>query len=175
MESLLERALEAGLIADATLAANAKQAEVLWALRENLSWAQRFEGGSIKHDISVPISRVAEFVIRGTALCEAEMPDIRVCAFGHLGDGNVHFNLSQPLGMEKAAFLAEWGRFNRIVHDLVIAMDGSIAAEHGIGCLKRDELVHYKDKVSLDLMRKLKEALDPASLFNPGKVLADRC
>ena len=100
------------------------------------------------------------------------MPGVRACAFGHVGDGNIHFNLSQPLGMDKAAFLAEWRAFNRIVHDIVASMNGSISAEHGIGLIKRDELLHYKDPVALDLMRTLKRALDPANILNPGKVLA---
>ncbi|HEV7440521.1 MAG TPA: FAD-linked oxidase C-terminal domain-containing protein, partial [Methylobacterium sp.] len=96
---------------------------------------------------------------------------LRPCAFGHFGDGNIHFNLSQPVGMDRAAFLAEWGCFNRIVHDIVVRLDGSIAAEHGIGLIKRDELQHYGDPVGLDLMRRLKAALDPADLLNPGKVV----
>jgi FAD/FMN-containing dehydrogenase len=100
------------------------------------------------------------------------MPDVRVCAFGHFGDGNIHFNLSQPVGMDKAAFLAHWERFNRIVHDIVHGMNGSISAEHGIGLIKRDELVRYKDPVALDLMRSLKRALDPQNILNPGKVVA---
>jgi FAD/FMN-containing dehydrogenase len=101
------------------------------------------------------------------------MPDVRVCAFGHFGDGNIHFNLSQPTAMEKAAFLSHWERFNRIVHDIVHGMNGSISAEHGIGLIKRDELVLYKDPVALDLMRSLKQALDPQNILNPGKVVAD--
>ncbi len=100
------------------------------------------------------------------------MPGVRVCPFGHFGDGNIHFNLSQPVGMDKAEFLAEWERFNRIVHDIVQAMNGSISAEHGIGLLKRDELPHYKDPVAIDLMRTLKAALDPQNVLNPGKVVA---
>lgn len=100
------------------------------------------------------------------------MPGLRVCAFGHAGDGNIHFNLSQPVGMDKATFLAAWGRFNRIVHDIVSSLDGSIAAEHGIGLIKRDELALYGDPVGLDLMRQLKTALDPRDLMNPGKIVA---
>ncbi|MBY0611649.1 MAG: FAD-binding oxidoreductase [Beijerinckiaceae bacterium] len=174
METFLGEAFESGAIEDATIGASEAQSNALWALREELSWAQRFEGGSIKHDVSVPISRLAEFVKEATRLCEAEMPGIRVCAFGHLGDGNVHFNLSQPVGMDKEAYLGHWGRFNRIVHDLVVAMGGSIAAEHGVGKLKRDELAHYKDEVSLDLMAAVKAALDPRGLLNPGKVIGGR-
>ena len=156
MESMLADAFEQGLIEDATIGASEAQSQALWALREEMSWAQKFEGGSIKHDVSVPISRLADFVNEATALCEAAMPGIRVCAFGHLGDGNVHFNLSQPVGMDKTEYLSHWEGFNRIVHDLVVSMDGSIAAEHGVGRLKREELVRYKDDVDLDLMRAVK-------------------
>lgn len=170
-EDVLGSALEAGEIEDAVIAASESQADGLWALRENMSEAQKFEGGSIKHDVSVPVSCVADFVVEASRRCEAHMPGVRVCAFGHVGDGNIHFNLSQPVGMEKAAFLAAWEGFNRIVHDLVAQMDGSISAEHGIGLLKREELVRYKDKVALDLMARLKGAVDPRGLLNPGKVL----
>ena len=123
-------------------------------------------------DIAVPVSRVADFIEAATRACEAAMPGLRVCAFGHFGDGNIHFNLSQPVGMEKSAYLAEWERFNRIVHDIVAAMHGSISAEHGIGLIKRDELLRYKDPVAIDLMRTLKRSLDPHNILNPGKVVA---
>jgi FAD/FMN-containing dehydrogenase len=126
----LAEALETGEIADATLAASETQARAFWALREDLSEYQRHEGGSIKHDVSVPISRIADFMDEAQAACEAAMQGIRVCGFGHIGDGNLHYNLSQPVGMDKAAFLAQWHRFNTIVHDLVAARGGSIAAEH---------------------------------------------
>jgi FAD/FMN-containing dehydrogenases len=114
---------------------------------------------------------VADFIERATAACERALPGLRVCAFGHFGDGNIHFNLSQPVGMDKAAFLDRWEDFNRIVHDIVVDMRGSISAEHGIGLLKREELRRYKDPVALELMRALKRALDPHNLLNPGKVL----
>ena len=172
LESILGQAIEDGLIDDATIGASEAQNAALWRLREQLSDVQRFEGGSIKHDVSVPVSRVADFIEAASAASEAAMPDIRVCAFGHVGDGNIHFNLTQPAGMDKAAFLADWERFNRIVHDIVAAMNGSIAAEHGIGLIKRDELVHYKDPVAIDLMRTIKRALDPDNILNPGKVVA---
>ena len=173
-ESVLAAAWDAGEVSDAVVAASESQANALWKLRESLSDAQKFEGGSIKHDVSVPVSRVADFVVEASRLCEAHMPGVRVCAFGHVGDGNIHFNLSQPVGMDKAAFLASWEGFNRIVHDLVAAQDGSISAEHGIGLLKREELVRYKDPVALAVMAALKQALDPADLLNPGKVLMPR-
>jgi FAD/FMN-containing dehydrogenase len=171
-EEVIGGAIEDGLVEDATIASSDAQRLALWDLRERLSEVQRYEGGSIKHDIAVPVSRVAEFIDEATAACEAEMPGVRVCAFGHFGDGNIHFNLSQPVGMEKGAFLATWENFNRIVHDIVRTMHGSISAEHGIGLIKRDELPHYKDPVALDLMHTLKRALDPANILNPGKVLA---
>ncbi|MGO4571394.1 FAD-binding oxidoreductase [Microvirga sp. 2TAF3] len=172
LEAVLGQALEDGLIEDAVLGASEAQSLALWGLRENLSEVQRLEGGSIKHDVAVPVSRVAEFIEAATKACEAEMPGIRVCAFGHFGDGNIHFNLSQPIGMDKDAFLAQWEHFNRIVHDIVHGMNGSIAAEHGVGLIKRDELVLYKDPVALDLMRAIKHTLDPQNILNPGKVVA---
>ncbi|MCE4224372.1 FAD-binding oxidoreductase [Methylobacterium sp. C25] len=172
LEGLLANAIEDGLVEDATIGTSEAQNTGLWALRENLSDVQKVEGGSIKHDVSVPLSRLADFLERATKACEREMPGLRVCAFGHAGDGNIHFNLSQPVGMDKAIFLAQWSRFNRIVHDIVSSMGGSIAAEHGIGLIKRDELALYGDPVGLDLMRRLKAALDPHDLMNPGKIVA---
>lgn len=171
-ETVLGRAIEDGLVEDAVIGASEAQSQALWRLRESLSEVQGQEGGSIKHDVSVPVSRVADFIGRASAACEAAMPGIRVCAFGHFGDGNIHFNLSQPVGMDKAAYLAEWERFNRIVHDIVASERGSISAEHGVGLIKRDELLLYKDLVALDLMRMLKQALDPRNLLNPGKVIS---
>ena len=171
-ETVLGTAFEDGLVADATIAASDAQRLALWDLRERLSDTQRLEGGSIKHDVAVPVSRVAEFIDEATAACERAMPGVRVCPFGHFGDGNIHFNLTQPVGADKTAFLAEWRNFNRIVHDIVARMHGSISAEHGIGLIKRDELPHYKDPVALDLMHTLKRALDPANILNPGKVVA---
>ncbi|MHC2001561.1 FAD-binding oxidoreductase [Methylobacterium sp. CM6241] len=172
IETALAAAIDRGLVENAVIGSSETQNASLWALRENLSDVQSLEGGSIKHDVSVPLSRLADFLDTAIAVCEAEMPGLRVCAFGHFGDGNIHFNLSQPLGMDKATFLKEWGRFNRIVHDIVHRMGGSIAAEHGIGLIKRDELGLYADPVGLDLMRRLKCALDPRDLLNPGKVIA---
>ncbi len=172
LEEALAPAIEEGLVEDATIAASDAQRLALWEIRERLSDTQRLEGGSIKHDVSVPVSRVAEFIVEAEAACEAAMPGVRVCAFGHFGDGNIHFNLSQPVAMEKAAFLTSWERFNRVVHDIVAGMHGSISAEHGIGLIKRDELALYKDPVALDLMHRVKAALDPDNRLNPGKVLA---
>ncbi|WP_188584214.1 FAD-binding oxidoreductase [Azorhizobium oxalatiphilum] len=171
VEGVLGEAFEAGEVEDAVIASSEAQSLALWKLREDLSEAQKFEGGSIKHDVSVPVSKVAEFVEKATLAVEAHMPGLRTCAFGHIGDGNVHFNLSQPLGMDKQAYLDSWEAFNRIVHDIVVSYGGSISAEHGIGFLKREELVHYKDPVALDVMAQIKAALDPAGLLNPGKML----
>ncbi|ACL60153.1 FAD-binding oxidoreductase [Methylobacterium nodulans] len=171
LEDLLGEALQDELAEDAVVARSTAQSKALWRLRESLSEVQRREGASIKHDVAVAVSRVPEFLERASAACEAALPGVRVCAFGHLGDGNIHFNLTQPIGMEAAAFLDLWPRFNRIVHDIVHAMDGSIAAEHGVGLIKRDELLRYKDPVALDLMRRLKAALDPDGILNPGKVV----
>ncbi len=172
VETVLGEAIEDGLVEDAAIAASGAQIAGMWKLRELMSEVQGKEGGSIKHDVSVPVSRVADFIVEASRLCEEAMPGIRVCAFGHFGDGNIHFNLSQPVGMDKAAYLAEWERFNRIVHDVVAGMSGSIAAEHGVGLIKRDELPLYKDPVALDLMRSVKRAIDPQNLLNPGKVIA---
>jgi FAD/FMN-containing dehydrogenase len=171
LEQILETALNDKLINDATIASNEEQSNALWSLRENMSWAQKYEGGSIKHDVSVPISKTADFINQASILCHNTMQDIRVCAFGHMGDGNIHFNLSQPVGMDKQFFLSHWAEFNRIVHNLVVSMDGSIAAEHGIGQLKLDELAYYKDDVSQSLMRKMKAIFDPQTIMNPGKVI----
>ncbi|PXW51814.1 FAD-binding oxidoreductase [Methylobacterium sp. B4] len=172
LEALLAEAMEAGLVEDAAIGGSAAQDAALWRLRESLPEVQKAEGGSIKHDVSVPLSRLADFLEEATAACEAEMPGLRPCPFGHFGDGNIHFNLTQPVGMERAAFLAQWGRFNGIVHTIVERMGGSIAAEHGIGLIKRDELARTADPVGFDLMRRLKAALDPHDLLNPGKVVA---
>ncbi len=171
VETVLAEAAEAGLVRDATIAASGEQARALWRLRETLPEAQKPEGGSIKHDVSVPVSKVPEFIARATSACEAALPGIRVVAFGHVGDGNIHFNLSQPIGADRDAYLARWAEFNRIVHDIVADLGGSISAEHGIGRLKRDELVRYKSPVAIEVMRTLKRALDPKGIMNPGKVI----
>jgi FAD/FMN-containing dehydrogenase len=170
LEAFLASAMEAELVADGVIAASAAQAKDLWRIREGIVEGQIPEGGSIKHDVSVPVSQVATFIKRATAAVEARLPGIRPVPFGHVGDGNIHFNLSQPAGADKAAYLARWGEFNDIVHGIVAELDGSISAEHGIGRLKRDELTHYKSKLELDLMRKVKRALDPDGIMNPGKV-----
>ncbi|MDX2224943.1 MAG: FAD-binding oxidoreductase [Rhodospirillaceae bacterium] len=170
-DRLLESAFEQGIIADAVIAESVEQAKKLWKLREALPEAQKHEGGSIKHDVSVPVSRVPEFIRDAMAAVERSFPGVRCVPFGHFGDGNIHFNVSQPVGADKAAYLAQWTEMNRVVHDIVASMNGSISAEHGIGRLKVEEMKHYKDPVELDLMRRLKHALDPTGLMNPGKVV----
>ena len=171
LETLLADAMESGDVLDATIAANEAQAQGLWRLREAIPEALPSEGGSIKHDVAVPVSRVAAFLDEATARVVAALPGVRPVAFGHIGDGNIHFNLSQPEGTDTDSFLGEWERMNRIVHDVVQQMGGSFSAEHGIGRLKRGEMQRYKSAVEIDIMRKLKSALDPDGLMNPDKVL----
>jgi D-lactate dehydrogenase (cytochrome) len=171
LEGLLAEALETEMIGDAVLAESLDQRDALWRLRESLPEAQGFEGGSIKHDVSLPVSSIPAFLARADAAVAEAMPGIRPCPFGHVGDGNVHYNLTQPEGMDKAAYLARWDEINRIVHDIVTDMDGSVAAEHGVGRLKVGELERLKAPVELEMMRAIKHALDPAGLFNPGKVV----
>ncbi|EME69140.1 FAD/FMN-containing dehydrogenase [Paramagnetospirillum caucaseum] len=171
LEDVLGDAFADGLAADAVLAESESQRAGFWRIREAIPEAQKKEGGSIKHDVAVATSRVPEMIRRCTSAVEAAMPGVRVVPFGHLGDGNTHFNLTQPIGADKTAFLARWAEMNRIVHDIVVEMEGSISAEHGIGRLKVDELAHYKPGVDLELMRRVKEALDPRGLMNPGKIL----
>ena len=170
LERLLATALEEALIADGVIAESGAQAKELWHIREAIVEAQLCSG-SIKHDVAVPVSRVADFIIRATTgVCE-KLPGIRPMAFGHVGDGNIHFNLTQPDGADTAAYLARWQEFNDIVHGIVRDLHGSISAEHGVGRLKRDEITHYKSAVEIELMRRVKRALDPDNIMNPGKVV----
>jgi FAD/FMN-containing dehydrogenase len=171
LEDFLEQALESGSISDAVLAQSGEQAKRLWALRENISEAQKIEGISIKHDISVPVSRVGEFVERADAALQRAFPGIRIVAFGHVGDGNLHYNQSRPEAGENAAFIASQPQVNEIVHDIVHELGGSISAEHGIGQLKREEILRYKSPLEMEMMRAIKRAFDPQGLMNPGKVL----
>ena len=171
LEETLGTALEDGTATDAVVATSETQSLQLWHIREAVPEAQKHEGGSIKHDVSVPVSKVPEFINQGLRLVTAEIPGIRPCVFGHMGDGNIHFNMSQPEGADKDAFLARWGDINHIVHDLVASLGGSFSAEHGVGKLKREDLVRYRGEVEIDLMRTIKKALDPKGIMNPGKVL----
>ncbi len=171
VERLLEVALDQGVISDAVLAASEAQRQVLWRIREAMSEVQRFEGGSIKHDVSVPVAAVPDFLAEAIALVIRMIPGCRPLPFGHLGDGNIHFNITQPEGADKAAFLARWDEINAAVHAVVASFHGSISAEHGIGRLKKHLLPGVKDPVELALMRAIKATLDPTGILNPGAVL----
>jgi len=171
LEQALQAAAEAGLVEDAALAASEAQAAALWSLRENVSEAQKIEGVSIKHDIAVPVSRIAEFIARADAALQEAFPEVRIVCFGHIGDGNLHYNQSKPDRQSNDEFIGRTGAVNRIVHDLVHELGGSISAEHGLGQLKRDEVLRYKSATEMELMRAVKRALDPRGLMNPGKLL----
>ena len=169
--TLLEQGYEAGLVQDATIASSEAQQKALWHMRESMSDAQKPEGGSIKHDVSVPVAQIPKFMHEAETAVIAAMPGARICAFGHMGDGNIHYNISQPVGADKAEFIGRWREMNKIVHGLVLLHGGSISAEHGIGQLKRDELASIRPEIEMDLMRRIKMAFDPAGVMNPGKVL----
>ena len=171
LESALAEAAEKNIVRDAVIAANETQRAAFWKLRTGLTEVQKPEGGSIKHDISIPVADVPTFLEQAYAAVTKLVPGARPVPFGHMGDGNIHYNLSQPVGADKEAFLARWDEVNAIVHALVAKLGGSISAEHGIGVMKRDLLSSVKDPVELDLMRQLKATLDPNSILNPGKVL----
>ena len=171
LEQALETAFDDGIAVDAVIATSGAQAERLWRMRESLPEAQKNLGVGIKHDVSVPVSRVPEFIVRATKYCEETVEGARVVSFGHIGDGNVHFNLMQPEGADVAAFLARGAEITTRIHDIAAELDGSFSAEHGIGVLKKHELERYKSPVELELMRTLKRALDPKTIMNPGKVL----
>ena len=171
LETILTRALEDEIVDDAVIAANLTQRNAFWKLREEMSAAQKPEGGSIKHDISVPVAAVPEFIAEANAAVVKLIPGARPVPFGHLGDGNLHYNVSQPIGADTADYLARWHEVNAVVFAIVLRMGGSISAEHGIGVLKRDELPEVKDKTAIELMRSIKAMLDPHGIMNPGKVL----
>jgi FAD/FMN-containing dehydrogenase len=170
-EEMLTRGVEAESVADAALAASIQQARDFWHIREAMSEVQLHEGGSIKSDVSVPVAHLPEFLARAEAAVLAIMPDCRPLPFGHYGDGNIHFNVSQPVGMDKAAFLARWDDFTDAVNAIVMELRGSISAEHGIGRMKRAILPTVKSPVEMDMMRAVKAALDPKGILNPGKLL----
>ncbi|MGZ5875047.1 MAG: FAD-binding oxidoreductase [Bradyrhizobium sp.] len=171
LESILAKGMDRGIVDDAVIAANLSQRAGFWKLRDEMSAAQKPEGGSIKHDISVPVAAVPDFIAEANAAVVKLIPGARPVPFGHLGDGNIHYNVSQPVGADTADFLGQWRAVNAVVFEIVLRMGGSISAEHGIGVLKRDELPDVKDKVAIELMRSIKAMLDPQGIMNPGKVL----
>jgi FAD/FMN-containing dehydrogenase len=170
-ETLLSDGIEAGEINDAVIASSLTQAKELWRLRELMSEVQKEEGGSIKHDVAVAVGRVPELITRANQLVELMIPGAKPVPFGHLGDGNIHYNVTQPPGMDRAIFLSYWETLNAAVHEIVLDLGGSISAEHGIGRLKRDLLPHAKQEIEIELMRKIKSAFDPNNILNPGKLL----
>jgi FAD/FMN-containing dehydrogenase len=171
LEDVLAQGLDAGLVADATIADSLEQAKAFWRIRELFGEVQRYAGGSIKHDVSVPVAAVPAFIAEANEAVVALIPGARPLPFGHLGDGNIHYNVTQPAGADKDAYLKRWDEVNAVVFAVVKKYGGSISAEHGVGVIKRDLLPSVKDPVALDLMRTLKRTLDPKNILNPGKVL----
>nr|WP_235890579.1 FAD-binding oxidoreductase [Martelella alba] len=171
VEAVLEEAFEKGVIEDAVIAKSQAEIDQIWHMRNAMSDAQKPEGGSIKHDVSVPVSAIPAFLHEADAAVMKTVPGARICAFGHLGDGNIHYNISQPVGADKAEFMGRWGEVNKVVHAIVLAHGGSISAEHGIGRLKRDELAEIRPEIEMDLMHRIKRAFDPEGIMNPDKVL----
>lgn len=171
-EGLMESAMDQGWVTDAVVAESLAQAQVLWQIRETIPLAQADEGLNIKHDISVPVSRIPQFVAETDALLQTKIPGIRLVNFGHLGDGNLHYNVQAPQGEDGAAFLRDFeDTVNTWVFDQVKAFNGSISAEHGVGSLKAEKLTHYKDPTALAMMKAIKQALDPQNIMNPGRVI----
>ena len=171
LEAILSEGFESGLVQDAAIAQNGAQADLFWKMREEMSPAQKPEGGSIKHDISVPVASIPAFIAEAAVAVEEMIPSARVVCFGHIGDGNLHYNVSQPVGADKQAFLARWHELNHRIHTIVMRYNGSISAEHGIGALKREELRAFKQPLALELMRRIKQAFDPKNIMNPDKLL----
>lgn len=171
-ETVLGEAIESGCVKDAVIAGSMAQSKALWHLRESIPLAEKESGKAIKHDVSIPVSRMADFVRDTNRALQQAFPGIRNVVFGHLGDGNLHYNVTRGDNWSEAGLLAQQDAVFALVHDSVHAMGGSISAEHGVGQLKRDALVRYKDPVELALMRSIKQALDPQGIMNPGKVLA---
>ena len=159
------------LILDGVIAESKQQRKELWILRDGLNEAQKPEGGSIKHDISIPINNVSKFIKKATKAVEEFIPNSRIVAFGHIGDGNIHFNISQPKDMNKDYYLEKWESVNKIVFEIVNDLNGSFSAEHGIGKLKKDELKKYNPEIEISLMKGIKNNFDPNNILNPGKVL----
>jgi len=171
IEALLETALNKGIVQNAVIAESAQQTQTLLALREQISAAQKPEGGSIKHDISVPIEAIPEFIQQASQAVELLIPGCRPLPFGHIGDGNIHFNVSQPLNMNTQEYLSHWEAMNQLIHNIVSEFNGSISAEHGIGILKISELYKHTDPVKLQTMQRIKRALDPDNIMNPRVLL----
>jgi FAD/FMN-containing dehydrogenase len=172
MEGLLGDAMEAGLVQDAVIADSLAQSNMMWKIRENMAVAERAHGKALKHDVSVPVSRVAEFMERAAETAKALAPGVDIIAFGHVGDGNIHYNVTPPPGVDQDRFVEGEGlKISKAIHDLIMELNGSISAEHGIGRLKRDELAWRKSAVEMDMMRAVKHALDPENRMNPGRVL----
>ncbi|MFO0990735.1 MAG: FAD-binding oxidoreductase [Hyphomicrobiales bacterium] len=173
MTETLVEAAEKGIVFDATIAQSEAQRQEIWYIREAIVECQRLEGGSLKHDVAVPLSHVPELIEAGTAALLRYMPDIRPLPFGHLGDGNIHFNVSQPVGMDKQAFLDRWHEIADCIYDVVLRLGGSVSAEHGIGILKAEMMSRIKSPVELEMMRQLKALFDPKGILNPGRVLPE--
>ena len=171
MTEALGEAAEKGVVHDATIAQSEAQRQEIWYIREAIVESQRLEGVHLKHDVAVPVSHVPELIAEGTAALHRYMPDIRPLPFGHLGDGNIHFNVSQPVGMDKQAFLDRWHEIADCIYDVVLRLGGSVSAEHGIGILKADMMSRIKSPVELQMMRQLKGLFDPNDILNPGRVL----
>jgi FAD/FMN-containing dehydrogenase len=171
MEDVLALGMERGLVGDAAIAGSIEQGKAFWRIRDMFGEVQRYAGGSIKHDVSVPVAAVPAFIREANAAVTALIPGARPLPFGHLGDGNVHYNVTQPEGANKDEYLKRWDEVNAVVFAVVKKYGGSISAEHGIGVIKRDLLPSVKDPVALELMRSIKHLLDPRSILNPGKVL----
>ena len=171
LETILAKPLEMGLIEDAALASSISQQKDFWRLRETMPLAQKQAGGSMKHDISIPIHRIPEFLNAADSVVLSQIPEARLYTFGHLGDGNIHYNVTQPRNADENAFLAQQPQVNDLIHALVVEFDGSVAAEHGVGQLKRDLIAKTKDPVELQLMCTIKRSIDPDNIMNPGKVV----
>jgi FAD/FMN-containing dehydrogenase len=171
MEQILADGLERGLVTDATLAESIEQARAFWRIRELFGEVQRHEGGSIKHDVSVPVASIPAFIEEANAAAVKLIPGARPLPFGHVGDGNIHYNVSQPVGADRAAYLRRWDDMNAVIYEIVLRHGGSVSAEHGVGIVKRDTLPKIKDPVAYELMKTLKRTLDPRGILNPGKVL----
>ena len=170
-EAIFAAGLERDLVQDGVLAQSLEQAAAFWHMRETMSDVQKLEGGSIKHDVAVPLAKVPELIARASVAVAALIPGVRPCPFGHMGDGNIHLNFSQPVDMDKQAFLARWDEVNAVVHGIVGELGGTISAEHGIGVLKRDLLRQVKSPLEIELMQRVKRAFDPDDILNPGEVL----